>query len=767
MTEEFLSWLAAVIAERGTLFKGIKILLSEEYKALVKSEQADPDMLYLVWDEGETLSGVKILVNGEVVDEFNADTKVDRVDEPNQLYGTDENGNPTTYPTDSVGTQVKVDGQKVKEFNADEKFDKTGGVISGNVAIQGDLSVTGTTTTKNTETLNVKDNVIVANADGAEVIEDSGFAIKTSTTTAYGIMYDPVGDGVKIGLGSFDENGKFIYDEGEAQFLATRADNITDGNLPQWDNEKKQFVDSGEKIGDFVKKTDFASGENAGISCVDMSFEKVYGGIFMSTLGTKRLIIRKASYGDIDRRKPRNYFDGGLNGTDNCAPIVPSNLDYATMSALADCKDPTLWTDDSTDENGEVVKGTKTKALELLGAVQKKNDIFPTDGGYYVYAIDRNGNNILLGANYYAGAGLAVRSNLGHILVPNMTETDHEGFAVNKKYVKDGFVPKQNPEFDSGATRGYVYFIDVNGNQTVVKAQIQAIANGTIPIRDSWYNFYVGNPKQPQHCTPKNYVDNLPKYLALTEDSADENGEVVRGTKTEWQDWLGVNSLIAEVSEEVKTVESIAKGANQAISFADYQTMIAALNALPKGKYNIGQCIYIGTLNVPDIWVSGILDNSVAYTYTTDEDIAEKLKTNNAVQAGHYILSPLETQKVDLTDYVKNTDRPTSTTAGPIKIDQYYGFQLGQYGSDGVLMPMWASNALIDSKNEHRFINPKNFGYAFKVAATTNTEEWTEEEKAKARALFGVKDDLITYGTEDIGVDAPLEDGKLYLVFEE
>lgn len=163
MTEEFLSWLAAVIAERGTLFKGIKILSSEEYKALVESEQADPDKLYLVWDEGEVLSGVKIIVNGEAVDEFNADTKVDRVDEPNQLYGTDENGNPTTYPTDSVGTQVKVDGQKVKEFNADEKFDKTGGVISGNVAIQGDLSVTGTTTTKNTETLNVKDNVIVAN----------------------------------------------------------------------------------------------------------------------------------------------------------------------------------------------------------------------------------------------------------------------------------------------------------------------------------------------------------------------------------------------------------------------------------------------------------------------------------------------------------------------------------------------------------------------------------------------------------------------------
>lgn len=566
------------------------------------------------------------------------------------------------------------------------------------------------------------------------MIEDSGFAIKTSTTTAYGIMYDPVGDGVKIGLGSFDENGKFIYDEGEAQFLATRADNITDGNLPQWDNEKKQFVDSGKKIGDFL---------------------------------------------------------------------------------------------------------------------QKKNDIYPDGNGYYVYAIDRKGNNILLGASYHETGGLAVRSLLGHIRVPDLTETDYEGFAVNKKYVKDGFVAKQNPEFDSGATRGYVYFIDVNGNQTVVKAQIQAIASGTIPIRDSNYNFYVGNPKQPQHCTPKQYVDNLPDnltltddekakwadfvgavkaittadptyrqmymvdkdgnqvavkvanygtpvgntivmsgnngnitvnptpqmyndatakryvdnlpdYLALTENTTDENGEVVQGTKTKWQDWLGVNSLIAEVAEEVKTVESIAKGANQAISFADYQTMIAALNALPKGKYNIGQSIYIGTLNVPDIWVSGILDNSVAYTYTTDEDIAEKLKTNNAVQAGHYILSPLETQKVDLTDYVKKTDA-AGKSLGLVKDSTAQGASV----QNGMILIQPRTNADIDARGYYGAITPKNLDYAFKVAATTNKETWTEEDKANARALFGVKDDLITYGTEDIGVDAPLEDGKLYLVFEE
>ena len=52
-----------------------------------------------------------------------AEAKLDKTTSPNKLYGTDEYGNPAFYPTDSVGTQVLVDGQKVKEFNADSKQD--------------------------------------------------------------------------------------------------------------------------------------------------------------------------------------------------------------------------------------------------------------------------------------------------------------------------------------------------------------------------------------------------------------------------------------------------------------------------------------------------------------------------------------------------------------------------------------------------------------------------------------------------------------------
>lgn len=278
------------------------------------------------------------------------DTTVGKTNMPNQLYGTDADGNPALYPTDSVGTSVFVDGQKVKEFNADEKFNKSGGVIGGDVSIQGNLSVSGTTTTKDTETLQVKDNVIVANADGVSLVDDSGFAIKTNETDAYGIMYDPIGDGVKIGLGGFTEDGKFVYNEGEAQFLATRADNITDGNLPQWDNDKKQFVDSGEKIGDYVKKTDYATEDNAGVVKVSK-----YRGFAINLNGLAELF--PATDADLINRA---YY----------MPITGGNFDKAVKVGI------TTNTETLTDAE-------KTSACEWLGAMTKPNF---TDAGLMFYS---------------------------------------------------------------------------------------------------------------------------------------------------------------------------------------------------------------------------------------------------------------------------------------------------------------------------------------------------------------------------------------------
>ena len=130
----------------------------------------------------------------------------------------------------------------------DKKIDKAGGTFSGNVAIQGDLTVSGTTTTESETQLAVKENVIVTNADKANLQTLlSGLAINKNSTATYGIMYDPADDTVKFGEGTLDANRKFIFKAGEGHPLAIRADSsqFTDAVLVKWNATTKAFEPAG------------------------------------------------------------------------------------------------------------------------------------------------------------------------------------------------------------------------------------------------------------------------------------------------------------------------------------------------------------------------------------------------------------------------------------------------------------------------------------------------------------------------------------------
>lgn len=112
-----------------------------------------------------------------------------------------------------------------------------------------------------------------------------------------------------------------------------------------------------------------------------------------------------------------------------------------------------------------------------------------------------------------------------------------------------------------------------------------------------------------------------------------------------------LNTTNKKISAAINEVNSIAKGANQAISYGNYSTMVTAFNSLASDIYNVGQNVMIITLEVPDLWISGIESTSSPYTYTTDEAFTTALETDGYVQVGYYKLSALETQKVDLTNY--------------------------------------------------------------------------------------------------------------------
>lgn len=133
-----------------------------------------------------------------------------------------------------------------------------------------------------------------------------------------------------------------------------------------------------------------------------------------------------------------------------------------------------------------------------------------------------------------------------------------------------------------------------------------------------------------------------------------------------------ISETFAQNIERLNDVESLAKGAQQSISFGDYFSMVNVFNALPLGTYNVGQNIMIVTLYVPDLWISKIESKAFTFSYISDEDIVSQLKTNGFIRVGHYTLSALETQKVDLLQYY---DKSETNSLLDGKLDKVTGVQ--------------------------------------------------------------------------------------------
>lgn len=96
---------------------------------------------------------------------------------------------------------------------------------------------------------------------------------------------------------------------------------------------------------------------------------------------------------------------------------------------------------------------------------------------------------------------------------------------------------------------------------------------------------------------------------------------------------------------------AVYKRSSDVLTFQTISDLVEHLNGAERLEINEGASLYIVDLNVPDFWVSEVLDTSAVYTYTSDNDLINAIKSNNSVQIGYYKISLLETEKVDLTDY--------------------------------------------------------------------------------------------------------------------
>lgn len=146
----------------------------------------------------------------------------------------------------------KTMSQKAITDELNKKFDKAGGHITGDVNIDGNVNISGVVTKVDTETLQVRSNLIMTNSDDETLVEKSGVVIRVGNGECYGIVYDPDTKTVMLGKGKITEADKFEY-FGDGAPVATRADSnlLVGGHLLQWDATKRRLVDSGYSVSDF------------------------------------------------------------------------------------------------------------------------------------------------------------------------------------------------------------------------------------------------------------------------------------------------------------------------------------------------------------------------------------------------------------------------------------------------------------------------------------------------------------------------------------
>lgn len=252
-----------------------------------------------------------------------------------------------------------------------------------------------------------------------------------------------------------------------------------------------------------------------------------------------------------------------------------------------------------------------------------------------------------------------------------------------------------------------VYVQTSNDKPDTYGMEREAIVN-TIPIRNAGGTLIVGTPTEDMHAATKGYVDS-----------------------------------------EIKEIDSLAKGAVSGKSFTDYTELVRDLNSASSTDYVRAQHLLVRTLGVPDLWIYDVSTEYLSYEYINDEAIAEAVK-EGTLQIGYYVLAALETQKVDLADYVKNTDYGSSNKVGLVRSNAAYGTYINP--DNGILSIVCADEARIKAKTDgYMPIVAKRVDYAVKEGLVNNAITLTDEERQAAQGWLGIgKADYSNYGTVKI-----------------
>lgn len=560
-----------------------------------------------------------------------------------------------------VGAPIDASDATTKKYVDDadaKKLNLTGGTIAGSLAIQGDLTVAGTTTTETAQTLAVKDSVIVTNADGAELGATlSGIAIRKDGENTYGVMYDPSGDSVKLGLGTLDSENRFTFNDGgtDGKAIATRADSseLNDGHLVRWDSTTKSLVDSGIQPGDIVKKyTDTYSpapgeegvyGYNNGGEQTFYQFGIGFGNVpqyvddgngFPSIpvvdkgLGeydepihgyaVSKEYVQQYLERDYVKRQIVEYSAYTTNDVGETT-MVPFKAEVSADSIVRRDSSGHVRTAAPEGQNDATTKEYVDSALD------KKLDTYTGTAYYPVIPVQKRISASDPSAGYFqaweqmsveaTNNTVAKRTAKGTLATATpISDKD----ATPKKYVEDNFVAKQTT---TTPNQSYLYGYDSNGDRQF--GVTGSASPGTIAYRSNGGRLQVGTPVDVSDATTKAYVDdgfvakitppdqfvyaygysgNTPVLLKATS-SATANQLAYRGTGGTLKVGTAVADSDAMPKKQVEDgfVKSVAGTVNAPVAYIrgqDGTNKTASLDSLTASSYSVAQRDVNGNIKV-------------------------------------------------------------------------------------------------------------------------------------------------------------------------
>lgn len=101
-------------------------------------------------------------------------------------------------------------------------------------------------------------------------------------------------------------------------------------------------------------------------------------------------------------------------------------------------------------------------------------------------------------------------------------------------------------------------------------------------------------------------------------------------------------------------------------------------------------------------------------------------------------------------NYVKNTDLPTETKGGAVKVASYMG--VGVQNELLYSVPCTDTDISEETSNNYRTLQPKHISKIVKKGLTNSTQEWTDEDKANARSTIDAVGKTDYGTTEKVGI---------------